>query len=576
MYYKERYYSWLDSELVDDKAKEELRNLEEEKEIEDRFYKDLEFGTGGLRGVIGMGTNRMNIYTVGKATQGLGEYLLNKYNQEVSVAIAYDSRIMSKEFAEAAACNLCANNIKVYLFEDLRPTPMLSYTVRHLNCKAGIVITASHNPKQYNGYKVYGEDGGQVTDKSAKEILSYIKNILDFSEIKTMNIEEAKESGLLNIIGEEIDKAYIEKVKDLTIRKDLVNNRAEDLKIIYTPIHGTGNMPIRRVLKELGYKNLSIVKEQEQPDGTFPTADYPNPEEPKVFNIALDMAKEIQPDIIFGTDPDCDRIGIVVKDSSGEYRVLTGNQTGALLTHYILSSLKELNQLPESGVVVKTIVTSEIAADISREYGVELIDVLTGFKYIGEKIKEFEEDNRKYLFGFEESYGYLAGDFVRDKDAVIAATLICEMTLYYKNKGMSLYEALMGLYEKYGFYKEKLFSLELKGKEGQEKIEKALEFLRHSMSHTIGGVKIVKKADYKLSIEKDLVDIKESKIDLPKSNVLKFTLEDNSWFVIRPSGTEPKMKIYLSVIGENLENAENKMKSFEQDVKNIIDKACNC
>ncbi|MCT8977265.1 phospho-sugar mutase [Clostridium sp. CX1] len=576
MYYKERYYSWLDSELVDDKAKEELRNLEDEKEIEDRFYKDLEFGTGGLRGVIGIGTNRMNIYTVGKATQGLGEYLLNKYNQEVSVAIAYDSRIMSKEFAEAAACNLCANNIKVYLFEDLRPTPMLSYTVRHLNCKAGIVITASHNPKQYNGYKVYGEDGGQVTDKSAKEILSYIKNILDFSEIKTMNIEEAKESGLLNIIGEEIDKAYIEKVKDLTIRKDLVNNRAEDLKIIYTPIHGTGNMPIRRVLKELGYKNLSIVKEQEQPDGTFPTADYPNPEEPKVFNIALDMAKEIQPDIIFGTDPDCDRIGIVVKDSSGEYRVLTGNQTGALLTHYILSSLKELNQLPESGVVVKTIVTSEIAADISREYGVELIDVLTGFKYIGEKIKEFEEDNRKYLFGFEESYGYLAGDFVRDKDAVIAATLICEMTLYYKNKGMSLYEALMGLYEKYGFYKEKLFSLELKGKEGQEKIEKALEFLRHSMSHTIGGVKIVKKADYKLSIEKDLVDIKESKIDLPKSNVLKFTLEDNSWFVIRPSGTEPKMKIYLSVIGENLENAENKMKSFEQDVKNIIDKACNC
>ncbi|MDW8801321.1 phospho-sugar mutase [Clostridium sp. A1-XYC3] len=576
MYYKERYYSWLDSELVDDKAKEELRNLEDEKEIEDRFYKDLEFGTGGLRGVIGMGTNRMNIYTVGKATQGLGEYLLNKYNQEVSVAIAYDSRIMSKEFAEAAACNLCANNIKVYLFEDLRPTPMLSYTVRHLKCKAGIVITASHNPKQYNGYKVYGEDGGQVTDKSAKEILSYIKNILDFSEIKTMNIEEAKESGLLNIIGEEIDKAYIEKVKDLTIRKDLVNNRAEDLKIIYTPIHGTGNMPIRRVLKELGYKNLSIVKEQEQPDGTFPTADYPNPEEPKVFNIALDMAKEIQPDIIFGTDPDCDRIGIVVKDSSGEYRVLTGNQTGALLTHYILSSLKELNQLPESGVVVKTIVTSEIAADISREYGVELIDVLTGFKYIGEKIKEFEEDNRKYLFGFEESYGYLAGDFVRDKDAVIAATLICEMTLYYKNKGMSLYEALMGLYEKYGFYKEKLFSLELKGKEGQEKIEKALEFLRHSMSHTIGGVKIVKKADYKLSIEKDLVDIKESKIDLPKSNVLKFTLEDNSWFVIRPSGTEPKMKIYLSVIGENLENAENKMKSFEQDVKNIIDKACNC
>lgn len=576
MLYREKYESWINSDFLDNVEKEELRNIKDEKEIEDRFYKDLEFGTGGLRGVIGTGTNRMNIHTIGKATQGLAEYLLNKYENNVSVAIAYDSRIMSKEFAEAAACNLCANDIKVYLFEDLRPTPMLSYTVRHLNCKSGIVITASHNPKQYNGYKVYGEDGGQITDAAAREILSHVQDI-DFSEIKTMSLDEAKEKSLLNVIGEEVDKTYIEKVKDLTIRKELVNERAEDLKIIYTPIHGAGNIPIRRVLKELGYTNLSIVKEQEDPDGNFPTAPYPNPEDPKVFNIALDMAKEIQPDIIFGTDPDCDRIGVVVKDSTGEYKVLSGNQTGALLTHYILSSLKELNKLPQNGVVIKTIVTTEMAAAVAKEYSVEIMDVLTGFKYIGEKIKEFEEKgDKKYLFGFEESYGYLAGDFVRDKDAVVAATLICEMTLYYKNKGMSLYEALMDLYEKYGFYKESLFSLELTGKEGQEKIEKALEYLRHSMSYNIGNNKIVKKADYKLSIEKDLINIRENNINLPKSNVLKFALEDNSCFVVRPSGTEPKMKIYLSVTGNSLQNSDEKMRLFQQEVKSIIDTACNC
>jgi len=576
MLYREKYESWINSDFLDTAAKEELRNIRDEKEIEDRFYKDLEFGTGGLRGVIGIGTNRMNIHTVGKTTQGLGEYLLDKYKSNVSVAIAYDSRIMSKEFAEAVACTLCANNIKVYLFEDLRPTPMLSYTVRHLNCKAGIVITASHNPKQYNGYKVYGEDGGQVTDTAAKEILSHIQDI-DFSEIKTINLDEAREKYLLKIIGEEVDKTYIEKVKDLTIRKKFVNENAKDLKIIFTPIHGTGNIPIRRVLNELGYVNLSIVKEQEKPDGNFPTAAYPNPEEPKVFNIALEMAKEIQPDIIFGTDPDCDRIGVVVKDNKGEYKVLTGNQTGTLLTHYILSSLKELNKLPENGAVIKTIVTTEMAAAVAKNYGVELIDVLTGFKYIGEKIKEFEESgDKKYLFGFEESYGYLAGDFVRDKDAVISAMLICEMTLYYKNKGMSLYEALMNLYEKYGFYKENLFSIELKGKEGQEKIEKAIQYLRHSMSSSIGAVKIVKRMDYKLSIEKDLLNIKETKINLPKSNVLKFMLEDNSWFVVRPSGTEPKMKVYLSVTGDSLKNADEKMELFQQEVKGIIDTACNC
>lgn len=577
MEYKERYKLWIDSSAVDDETKKELKSIKDEKEIEDRFYKELEFGTGGLRGIIGAGSNRMNIYTVGKATQGLAQYLLNTYKDNISVSIAYDSRIMSREFAETAAAVLCANNIEVNLFESLRPTPMLSYTVRELKSKAGIVITASHNPKQYNGYKVYGEDGGQVTDKAASEILSFITEVSDFSQIKKISMEEAKDKGLLNIIGENIDKSYIARVKALTIREDLVKEKAENLKIIYTPIHGSGNVPVRRALKELGYKNVFVVKEQELPDGTFPTAAYPNPEDPKVFRLALDMAKEVHPDIIFGTDPDCDRIGVVVKDNKGDYKVLTGNQTGILLTHYIVSSLKETNKLPENGTVIKTIVTTEMAAKVAEDFNVDIINVLTGFKYIGEKIKEFEETHEStYLFGFEESYGYLAGDFVRDKDAVIAAVLISEMTLYYKTKDMSLYDALMELYKKYGFYKESLISIELQGKEGQEKISKALEYLRHSMKASIDNVKIAKKMDYKLSIEKDLINIDERKIDLPKSNVLKFVLEDGSWFVVRPSGTEPKMKIYVSCIGDSLEDAESKMESFKDSIMAIVNDACNC
>lgn len=575
MDYRAKYESWLGSEYVDEVTKQELKNLQDAKDIEDRFYRDLEFGTGGLRGIIGAGSNRMNVYTVGKATQGLADYLSSSHLQNISVAIAYDSRNMSKEFAEAAALTLCANNIKVYIFESLRPTPMLSYTVRKLNCKAGIVITASHNPKQYNGYKVYGEDGGQVTDKNAEDILSMIQKIEDFSQVRTMDKITTQNCGLYNVIGEEIDKSYIDNVKGLSIREDLIRDRAKELSIIYTPIHGTGNMPIRRVLGELGYENLHIVKEQEQPDGNFPTAPYPNPEEPQVFHIALDMAKELQPDIIFGTDPDCDRIGIVVKDSSGEYKVLTGNQTGVLLTHYILSSLKDLEKLTGNGAVIKTIVTTEMVRRIADDFGIELIDVLTGFKYIGEKIKEFEENrSRTYLFGFEESYGYLAGDFVRDKDAVIAAMLICEMALYYKTKGMSLYDALVELYGEYGFYKEGLVSLELKGKEGQEKIVKALEYLRKSMKEDINGVKIVKYFDYKTSIERDTIKNAEYTIDLPKSNVLKFILEDGSWFVVRPSGTEPKMKIYIAVVGSDLEDAKLKETAFKKNIMEIIDEAC--
>lgn len=577
--YREKYEKWINSPFISEKGKKELKDIKDEKEIEDRFYKDLEFGTGGLRGIMAMGTNRMNIYNIGKATQGLSNYLLNKYSGEenISVSIGYDSRINSREFAETAALNLCANGISVNLFDSLRPTPMLSYAVRELKSKAGIVVTASHNPKQYNGYKVYGEDGGQVTDAMAKEILSCIEKIADSSKVKTISIDDAKNKKLLNIIGEEIDKSYIERVKSLGIRKELINSRADELKIIYTPIHGSGNIPVRRTLRELGYKNVYIVKEQEKPDGNFPTVEYPNPEDSKVFNIALDMAKEIKPDIIFGTDPDCDRIGIIVKDDNGEYKVLTGNQTGILLTHYILSSLKELNSIPQNGAIIKTIVTTEVAARIAEDYGVKIIDVLTGFKYIGEKIKEFNKTGKqKFIFGFEESYGYLAGDFVRDKDAVIASTLICEMALYYKTKGISLYEALINIYKKYGFYKEKLISVELKGKEGHEKIENVMQYLRHSMKNTLDDVRIIKKLDYKLSLEKDLISINESPIDLPKSNVLKFILEDQSWFVVRPSGTEPKIKLYLSVVGSSLDDADNKMETFKNKIDKIFKDAYNC
>jgi phosphoglucomutase len=577
MNYKMKYEEWINSTLIDELTKNELKAIKDEKELEDRFYKDLDFGTGGLRGVIGAGSNRLNIYTVNKATQGLANYLLDTYkDEEISVSIAYDSRNMSDEFAKSAALTLCANGIKVNLFESLRPTPVLSYTVRELKSQAGIVVTASHNPKQYNGYKVYGNDGGQVTDEAAERIIGFVNEIKDFSEIKTIEESEATEKALLNIIGEEVDKLYIDKVKALSIRKDLISKAAKDLKIIYTPIHGSGNIPVRRVLSELGYENVTVVKEQELPDGNFPTAAYPNPEEPQVFSIAMEMAKEIKPDIIFGTDPDCDRIGAVVLDSAGEYRVLSGNQMGALLTNYILSSLSELELLPGNSAVIKTIVTTELVAKVAEKFNVELINVLTGFKYIGEKIKEFEINKDKtFLFGFEESYGYLSGDFVRDKDAVIAAMLISEMTLYYKSIGLSLYDALIDMYKEYGFYKESLVSISLEGKEGQEKIGNALQNLRHSMKTTIDGIKISKKMDYKLSIEKDLDNMTEKIIELPKSNVLKFILQDGSWFVVRPSGTEPKMKIYLSVVGNSNEDAENKTQEFKTNVMKIIEEALN-
>lgn len=575
MLYKEKYNDWLSSTVVDDIMKEELRSIKDEKEIEDRFYKDLDFGTGGLRGVIGAGSNRMNIYTVSKATQGFANYLNGRF-ENPSVAIAYDSRNMSKEFSKAAALTLCANNVKVYLYESLRPTPMLSFAVKELNCTGGIVVTASHNPKEYNGYKVYDEFGGQVTDEKANIIINEVNNIKNFDMIKTISEQEAIEKNLLVYIGEDIDKLYIDAAKSLTIRKELVEEKAKDLKVIYTPIHGSGNMPVRRVLKELGYTGVSVVKEQEMPDGNFPTASYPNPEEPAVFKLALEMAKEENPDVIFATDPDCDRIGVVVKDSEGEYRVLTGNQTGLLLTQYILDSLKEENKLPENGVVIKTIVTTDGTKNIAEAYNIELMEVLTGFKYIGEKMQGFEENKDKtYLFGFEESYGYLAGDFVRDKDAVIAAMLIAEMTLYYKEKGKSLYDGLIELYEKYGYFKETLVSFELKGKEGAEKISKCIDSLRNEELIEVNGVKIKEKYDYKLSIEENLINGDKKEITLPKSNVLKFVLENGSWFVVRPSGTEPKMKAYVAVQGNGLKDSEEKLESFKTEVVKLINEKLN-
>lgn len=573
MNYKDKYNLWINSPEIDEEIKAELKSIVDETDLEDRFYKDLEFGTGGLRGIIGAGSNRLNIYTVGKATQGFANYLNSKYTSP-KVAIAYDSRHMSKEFSEYAARVLAANDIEVYLYDKLTPTPMLSYAVRELKCQGGIVLTASHNPKEYNGYKVYGEDGCQVTDASANEIISFVNQIDSFSQVKVMDIKVALDKKLVNYIGEEIYTSYINRVKELTIRKDLVKNHGKDLKIIYTPIHGTGNIPVRRVLDELSYKNVAIVKEQELPDGSFPTAPYPNPEDSKVFKLALEMAKDFAPDIILGTDPDCDRIGVVVKDNAGEYRVLTGNQVGVLLTNYVISSLKETGDLDSRGTIIKTIVSTDMIKPICEKFNVQVKEVLTGFKYIGELIRNFEQtpDINKFLLGFEESYGYLSGDFVRDKDAVIAAALICEMTLYYKSIGKTLYEGLVDLYKEYGYYKEKLISVELKGKEGQEKIKEIIEYFRNEDIRSLGDYKVSIKEDYKLSYKLNLEEDSKEEIKLPKSNVIKFIFCNGCYFVVRPSGTEPKMKIYLGVTGDNNESSDNNLLYIEEVVLKSIKK----
>ncbi|WP_027308892.1 phospho-sugar mutase [Caloramator sp. ALD01] len=562
MEYMDMYKRWLE---FDEETRRELEGLDE-KEIMERFYKELEFGTGGLRGVIGAGTNRMNVYTVRKATQGLANFILKQNIENPSVAIAYDSRKYSDVFAREAALVLNASGIKTYVYDELKPTPMLSYAVRHMKTTAGIVITASHNPKEYNGYKVYWSDGGQVTEELAEGILNEIKNV-DYSDIKTMEYNEAVEKGLFNFMPKEVEDTYVELVKGLTVNKDIVERMKDKVKVIYTPLHGTGNKPVRRVLAELGYKNVYVVKEQENPDPAFSTVKYPNPEESEVFVRAMEMARELDADVIIGTDPDCDRVGVVVKNSEGNYVVLTGNQTGALLTHYMLENLKATNTMPKNPVVIKTIVTTEFAKAICKDYGVEILDVLTGFKYIGEKIKEFEiNGDKSFVLGFEESYGYLAGTFVRDKDAVIASMLIVEMVAYYKERGMSLYEGLMELYNRYGFYREDLVSITLKGIEGSEKIKKIMEDLRNNPPKKVAGLNVELVKDYKMNKTKNVVNGEETVIDLPKSNVIQLVLEDGSVITARPSGTEPKIKFYFMTKGETLEKVEENIKRFKEEI----------
>lgn len=571
MDFMDKYNMWLNNDYFDKETKDELKEIKDnKKEIEDRFYTDLKFGTGGLRGKIGAGTNRINKYTVSKATQGLANFIKD-YGADYKkrgVVIAYDSRFKSEEFALTAAKVLAGNDITAYVFDDLRATPELSFAVRHLNCAAGIVITASHNPPEYNGYKVYWEDGAQMVPRFANKVIEKVDEIKDFSKINVMKKDEAKEKGLLNIIGNNIDDEYIKRVKDLSI-----NDVNKDINIIYTPLHGTGNVPVRRVLDELGYKNVTVVKEQEKPDPNFSTVEYPNPEDPKAFRLAKELAVENDADILLGTDPDCDRVGVVVKDNRGKYIVLNGNQTGALLLDYILS---EKEDIPENGVLIKTIVTSDLGRVIADYHNIETIDTLTGFKFIGEKMKEFENSNdKKFIFGYEESFGYLTGTFVRDKDAVIASMLICEMADFYKDKGMSLYEALQSLYEKYGYYVEELEAIKLEGIEGKEKIRKVIETFRKEPIKKINDLNIKTINDYKEGISKDIINEKVSEINLPKSNVLKYVFEDNSWYALRPSGTEPKLKIYLSGNGKSRDEALKRVNEVKSEVLKRIENIIN-
>lgn len=576
MQYREKYESWLNGSCFDEQTKAELKAIEnDENEIKERFYKDLEFGTGGLRGIIGAGTNRMNIYTVGKATQGLADYILeNNHNgAQMGVAIAYDSRNMSPEFARKTGLTLCANGIKAYVFESLRPTPELSFAVRHLGCTAGVVVTASHNPPEYNGYKVYWQDGGQVPYPRDEAIIEKVNAVAGFDAIKIMDYDEAVSKGLYVTIGKEVDDEYIKNVKAQSLNPDIVSKTADSLKIVYTPLHGTGNIPVRRVLSEIGFKNVYVVPEQEMPDGNFSTVGYPNPEDPKAFTLAIKLAKEVGADVIIGTDPDCDRVGVVVKDSKGEYVVLTGNMTGALLTNYMLSQRKEKGILPSNGAVVKTIVTTEMIRPITAEYGVKLFDVLTGFKYIGEKIKQFEETgDYTFVFGFEESYGCLSGTYARDKDAVVASMLVAELTAFYKNQGKTLYDGLIELYEKYGYYREGITSITLKGIEGVEKIKYIMDTLRKNPPKDFIGNNVMWLRDYTKNEFTNLITGETEKNTLPSSNVLHYTLENGDWVCVRPSGTEPKIKIYYGIKGTGMSDAASKLEAMGSYMKEMIDK----
>ena len=573
MGYMENYKKWCEDTYFDEATRAELKAIEgNDKEIQERFYKDLEFGTGGLRGIIGAGTNRLNIYTVSKATQGFANYIIKQGEDAVKkgVAIAFDSRRMSPEFAEITALVLNGNGIKTYIYPSLRPTPMLSFAVRELNCTGGVVITASHNPPEYNGYKVYWADGGQVPYPRDEAIIEEVNAVTDFHTIKTANKDEAVKAGLFNVIGEEVDEAFDKNVLAQIVNPEIIKEQ-HDLKIVYTPIHGSGNKPVRRVLEKAGFENVTVVPEQELPDSEFTTVGYQNPENPAVFELAIKLAEKIDADIILGTDPDCDRVGAVVKTKDGSYTVLTGNMTGTLICNYICSQKAKLGTLPKNGALVSTIVSSEMTKAIAKKYNLAYFDVLTGFKYIGEKIKEFEQTgDYQYVFGFEESYGCLSGTYARDKDAVVASLLICEMAAYYKSRGMSLYDGLMELYDTYGVYKEIIHSITLKGIEGIENMKKIMDTLRKDAPSEIAGVKVTETRDY---LEDKIVDVATGKVsptNLPKSNVLYFTLADDTWFCVRPSGTEPKIKIYFGTKADTVENAEKKIATAQDGIMKVV------
>ena len=575
MEYKERYQDWLSNPYFDADTKAELEGLkDDENEIKERFYTDLEFGTAGLRGVIGAGTNRMNIYTVRKATQGLANYIQKSGNADKGVAIAFDSRRMSPEFADEAALCLAANGIKAYVFESLRPTPELSYAVRKLGCIAGINITASHNPPEYNGYKVYWEDGAQITPPHDKGIMDEVKAVVDYTTMKTMPLDEAKAKGLYEVIGKEVDDTYIAELKKQVIHQDAIDAVGKDLKIVYSPLHGTGNIPARRILKELGFENVYVVKEQELPDGEFPTVSYPNPEAAEAFELGLKLAKEVDADIVLATDPDADRLGVYVKDTkSGEYKVLTGNMSGCLLADYEIGQRKALYGLPEDGKLIKTIVTSNMADAIAEYYGVGLIEVLTGFKYIGQQILGFEQTGKgQYLFGFEESYGCLIGTHARDKDAIVATMALCEAAAYYKTQGKTLWDAMIEMYERYGYYQDAIQSITLKGIEGLAKIQEILETLRKNPPAEIAGYKVLKARDYKKDTVQDMETGEVTTTGLPNSNVLYYDMPDGTWLCVRPSGTEPKVKFYYGVKGTSLEDADKKSEEMGEAVLQMIDK----
>lgn len=571
MDWKQKASRWLEFKELDSELKEELEEMKNnENALEEAFYKDLEFGTGGMRGVIGAGTNRMNKYTVRKASAGLAEFILEngEETKQRGVAIAFDSRHKSPEFAMEAAKTLATRGIQTYVFEELRPTPELSFAVRHLNAYAGIVVTASHNPPEYNGYKVYGHDGGQLPPDSADKVIDKVNEIENELMIDVMDEQKLKDRGLIKIIGSEVDEAYLDNLMTLSENPGLANE--VDVKIIFTPLHGTANIPVRNILKDLKYDNVTIVKEQELPDPEFSTVKSPNPEEHAAFELAIKEGKKVDADLLIATDPDADRLGIAVQDSQGEYVVLTGNQTGSLLLHYILTQKRKKGTLPVNGVVLKTIVTSELGREIASSFGMDTIDVLTGFKFIAEKIGQYEKSGQySFLFGYEESYGYLIGDFARDKDAVQAAMLAVEVCAYYKQKGMSLYEALQGIFEEYGYFKEGLRSLTLKGKEGAEMIQQTLQDFRMRPLNNVGELKVVTVEDY-LTGKRIQANKAEESISLPASNVIKYYLEDGSWLCMRPSGTEPKIKFYFGVKGDSLSDSEQKLRMIEQDFMKIV------